>query len=69
MLMNETSKCILARYSGLDIGPEKVALAQNLCISKANIRGKVCARRPHLICATRRSHHSVTPWQRSLREN
>lgn len=27
---------------GLEIGPEKVALAQNLCVSKAKVRGKVC---------------------------
>jgi pyruvate kinase len=26
---------------GLEIGPEKVALAQNLCVSKAKVRGKV----------------------------
>jgi hypothetical protein len=30
-------------HLGLEITPEKVALAQNFCICKTNIRGKVCA--------------------------
>lgn len=47
-VLDASDGIIIARGTlGMEISPEKVALAQNLCITKCNIRGKVGPLRYH----------------------